>query len=74
MKIFVKQLVKVGDIFEQCKVVRVDKGSGLLLEVPTVPVPTPTYVNVSSLILLLLYVDILSVNLTLSSLIFENFR
>ncbi|XP_057768681.1 rRNA biogenesis protein RRP5 isoform X2 [Salvia miltiorrhiza] len=40
-------LVKVGDIFEQCKVVRVDKGSGLLLEVPTVPVPTPTYVNVT---------------------------
>ncbi|KAH6781199.1 RIBOSOMAL RNA PROCESSING 5 [Perilla frutescens var. hirtella] len=40
-------LVKIGDIFEQCKVVRVDKGSGLLLDVPTVPVPTPTYVNLS---------------------------
>ncbi|KAL1554555.1 rRNA biogenesis protein RRP5 [Salvia divinorum] len=40
-------LVKVGDIFEQCKVVRVDKGSGLLLEVPTEPFPTPTYVNVN---------------------------
>ena len=42
------QLVKVGDIFEHCKVVRVDKGSGLLLEVPTEPFPTPAYVNVSS--------------------------
>ncbi|XP_041997837.1 rRNA biogenesis protein RRP5-like isoform X2 [Salvia splendens] len=40
-------LVKVGDIFEQCKVVRVDKGSGLLLEVPTEPFPTPAYVNVN---------------------------
>lgn len=56
------QLVKIGDIFEQCKVVRIDKGSGLLLEVPTIPVPTPTYVNVSSVILLVLCVVILYVN------------
>ncbi|KAL6571985.1 hypothetical protein OROMI_012943 [Orobanche minor] len=42
-------LVKIADIFEQCKVVRIDKGSGLLLEVPTVPVPTPTYVNVTDI-------------------------
>lgn len=56
-----EQLVKIGDIFEQCKVVRIDKGSGLLLEVPTVPVPTPTYVNVSSVILLALCVVILYV-------------
>ncbi|KAG8367979.1 hypothetical protein BUALT_Bualt16G0128900 [Buddleja alternifolia] len=40
-------LVKVGDIFDQSKVIRVDKGSGLLLEVPTLPVPTPAYVNVT---------------------------
>lgn len=40
-------LVKVGDIFDQSKVIRVDKGSGLLLETPTLPVPTPIYVNVT---------------------------
>ncbi|KAI3446386.1 hypothetical protein Pfo_003051 [Paulownia fortunei] len=40
-------LVKIGDIFDQSKVVRVDKGSGLLLEIPTLPVPTPAYVNVA---------------------------
>ncbi|GFP79860.1 protein rrp5 homolog [Phtheirospermum japonicum] len=38
-------LVKIGDIFDQSKVVRVDKGSGLLLEIPTLPTSTPTYVN-----------------------------
>ncbi|KAL3841171.1 hypothetical protein ACJIZ3_025762 [Penstemon smallii] len=38
-------LVKVGDIFDQSRVIRVDKGSGLLLEIPTFPVPTPAYVN-----------------------------
>ncbi|KAK1410921.1 hypothetical protein QVD17_37463 [Tagetes erecta] len=42
-------LVKVGDIFDDSKVVRVDRGSGLLLEIPSVPIPTPTYVNVSDL-------------------------
>ncbi|KAL7134052.1 hypothetical protein ABFS83_11G001300 [Erythranthe nasuta] len=42
-------LVKVGDIFDQSKVVRVDKGSGLLLQIPTLPVPTPAYVNVSDI-------------------------
>ncbi|KAL6540426.1 hypothetical protein OROMI_024309 [Orobanche minor] len=40
-------LVKVGDIFDQSKVVRVDKGSGLLLEIPTLPISTPAYVNVT---------------------------
>nr|GMD47877.1 rRNA biogenesis protein RRP5 isoform X1 [Ipomoea batatas] len=40
-------LVKVGDIFEQAKVIRVDKGLGLLLEIPSSPVPTPAYVYVS---------------------------
>lgn len=40
-------LVKIGDIFDQSKVIRVDKGSGLLLETPTLPVPTPIYVNVT---------------------------
>ncbi|KAL6563943.1 hypothetical protein OROHE_005183 [Orobanche hederae] len=40
-------LVKIGDIFDQSKVVRVDKGSGLLLEIPTLPIPTPAYVNVT---------------------------
>ncbi|KAL0346327.1 UNVERIFIED_CONTAM: rRNA biogenesis protein RRP5, partial [Sesamum radiatum] len=42
-------LVKIGDIFDQSKVVRVDKGSGLLLEIPTLPVPTPAYVNVADI-------------------------
>ncbi|KAL4578244.1 hypothetical protein LXL04_014364 [Taraxacum kok-saghyz] len=42
-------LVKVGDIFDDSKVVRVDRGSGLLLEIPSTPVPTPAYVNVSDL-------------------------
>lgn len=42
-------LVKIGDVFEECEVVRVDKGSGLLLKVPTVPDPTPTYVNVTDI-------------------------
>ncbi|KAK2985370.1 hypothetical protein RJ640_029327 [Escallonia rubra] len=40
-------LVKTGDIFDHSKVVRVDRGMGLLLEVPSLPIPTPAYVNVS---------------------------
>ncbi|XAR68636.1 hypothetical protein NMG60_11003830 [Bertholletia excelsa] len=40
-------LVQAGDIFDQSKVIRVDRGLGLLLEVPTSPVPTPAYVSVS---------------------------
>ncbi|KAF4369032.1 hypothetical protein F8388_013361 [Cannabis sativa] len=39
--------VKVGDIYEDLKVVRVDRGLGLLLEIPTSPVPTPAYVSIS---------------------------
>ncbi|KAJ9541321.1 hypothetical protein OSB04_027827, partial [Centaurea solstitialis] len=42
-------LVKIGDIFDDSKVVRVDRGSGLLLEIPTSPIPTPAYVSVSDL-------------------------
>ena len=42
------QLVKTGDIFDRAKVIRVDRGSGLLLEVPSSPFPTPAYVSVSS--------------------------
>uniref|UniRef100_A0A5B7AEH9 rRNA biogenesis protein RRP5 n=1 Tax=Davidia involucrata TaxID=16924 RepID=A0A5B7AEH9_DAVIN len=40
-------LVKTGDIFDHSKVIRVDRGLGLLLEVPSSPVPTPAYVNVA---------------------------
>ncbi|XP_060194089.1 rRNA biogenesis protein RRP5 isoform X2 [Lycium barbarum] len=40
-------LIKVGDIFDQSKVIRIDRGLGLLLEIPSSPVPTPAYVNVS---------------------------
>lgn len=60
------QLVRVGAIFDQSKVVRVDKGSGLLLQIPTTPVPTPAYVNVSSLMLLIMCFDILSINLNVN--------
>ncbi|XP_010317858.1 rRNA biogenesis protein RRP5 [Solanum lycopersicum] len=40
-------LIKVGDIFDQSKVIRIDRSLGLLLEIPSSPVPTPAYVNVS---------------------------
>ncbi|CAL5439115.1 unnamed protein product [Camellia sinensis] len=39
----IMQLVKTGDIFDHSKVIRVDRGFGLLLEVPTSPIPTPAY-------------------------------
>ncbi|KDP21906.1 hypothetical protein JCGZ_03044 [Jatropha curcas] len=39
--------VKVGDIYESAKVVRVDKGSGLLLEIPSTSVTTPAFVSIS---------------------------
>ncbi|CAK9145935.1 unnamed protein product [Ilex paraguariensis] len=39
-------LVRTGDIFDQSKVIRVDRGLGLLLEIPTSPIPTPAYVSV----------------------------
>lgn len=39
--------VKVGDIYDDSKVVRVDKGFGLLLEIPSTPVSTPAYVSIS---------------------------
>ncbi|CAN6577203.1 unnamed protein product [Malus baccata var. baccata] len=40
-------LVKIGDICDDSKVVRVDKGLGLLLEIPSTPVSTPAYVSIS---------------------------
>lgn len=39
--------VKIGDIYEAAKVVRVDRGLGLLLEIPSAPVSTPAYVSIS---------------------------
>ncbi|XWS66505.1 hypothetical protein CRYUN_Cryun05aG0205500 [Craigia yunnanensis] len=39
--------VKIGDIYDQSKVVRVDRGFGLLLDIPSKTVSTPAYVNVS---------------------------
>ncbi|WOG99939.1 hypothetical protein DCAR_0519295 [Daucus carota subsp. sativus] len=39
-------LVNAGDIFDNSKVIRIDRGLGLLLEVPSLPVPTPAYVRV----------------------------
>lgn len=38
-------LVKIGDIYDQSKVVRVDRGFGILLEIPSTPVSTPAYVG-----------------------------
>ena len=42
------QHVKIGDIYDDSKVVRVDRGSGLLLEVPSIPESTPAFVSVCS--------------------------
>ncbi|XP_057982836.1 rRNA biogenesis protein RRP5 [Malania oleifera] len=39
--------VKLGDICDHSKVVRVDGGLGLLLKIPTCPVSTPAYVTIS---------------------------
>ncbi|XP_042480100.1 rRNA biogenesis protein RRP5 isoform X1 [Macadamia integrifolia] len=38
--------VKIGDIYDGSRVVRVDKGLGLLLEIPSAPLPTPAYVGI----------------------------
>lgn len=40
-------LVKTGEIYERSKVIRVDKDWGLLLEIPSSPVPSPAYVTIS---------------------------
>ncbi|XP_019053357.1 PREDICTED: rRNA biogenesis protein RRP5 isoform X2 [Nelumbo nucifera] len=39
--------VKAGDIYDSSRVVRVDRGLGLLLEIPSIPVSTPAYVSIS---------------------------
>ncbi|XP_026418043.1 rRNA biogenesis protein RRP5-like isoform X1 [Papaver somniferum] len=39
--------VKTGDIYDGARVVRVDRGLGLLLEIPSTPIPTPAYVSIS---------------------------
>ncbi|KAI9122039.1 hypothetical protein K1719_006728 [Acacia pycnantha] len=41
--------VKIGDIYDDAKVVRVDKSLGLLLEVPSIPESTPAYVSISDI-------------------------
>ncbi|XP_061360719.1 rRNA biogenesis protein RRP5 isoform X2 [Gastrolobium bilobum] len=41
--------VKIGDIYDNSKVVRVDRGSGLLLEVPSIPESTPAFVSISDI-------------------------
>ncbi|KAK7268213.1 hypothetical protein RIF29_20906 [Crotalaria pallida] len=41
----VRPHVKIGDIYDDSKVVRVDKGSGLLLEVPSIPESTPAFIS-----------------------------
>lgn len=42
------QHVKIGDIYDDSKVVRVDRGLGLLLEIPSTQISTPAYVSVCS--------------------------
>ncbi|OMO51868.1 hypothetical protein CCACVL1_29542 [Corchorus capsularis] len=37
--------VNIGEIYDQSKVIRVDRGLGLLLDIPSKPVSTPAYVN-----------------------------
>ncbi|KAK9088291.1 hypothetical protein Scep_027373 [Stephania cephalantha] len=39
--------VKMGEIYENSRILRVDRGFGLLLEIPSAPVPTPGYVTIS---------------------------
>jgi ribosomal protein S1/tetratricopeptide (TPR) repeat protein len=39
--------VKLGEIFDEAQVVRVDRGFGFLVELPSKPVPTPGYVNLT---------------------------
>ncbi|MED6145261.1 hypothetical protein PIB30_023503 [Stylosanthes scabra] len=38
--------VNIGDIYDDSKVVRVDRGSGLLLEVPSIPESAPAFVSI----------------------------
>lgn len=38
--------MKSGDIFDTSRVVRIDRGLGILLELPSEPVPTPCFVGV----------------------------
>ncbi|KAF5188525.1 rRNA biogenesis protein RRP5 [Thalictrum thalictroides] len=38
--------VKTGEIYDRSRVVRVDRGMGLLLEIPSTPVSTPAYVSI----------------------------
>ncbi|XP_020258376.1 rRNA biogenesis protein RRP5 [Asparagus officinalis] len=38
--------VKTGDIYDNSRILRVDRGIGLLLEIPSSPKPTPAYVNI----------------------------
>lgn len=49
----VLQHVKIGDICENAKVVRVEKGSGLLLEIPSSPESSSAFVSVCDHYLLL---------------------
>uniref|UniRef100_A0A7N0TNV2 rRNA biogenesis protein RRP5 n=1 Tax=Kalanchoe fedtschenkoi TaxID=63787 RepID=A0A7N0TNV2_KALFE len=41
--------VKIGDIYDCAKVVRVDRGLGLLLEIPSAPTSVPAYVGIHDL-------------------------
>ncbi|KAG9456393.1 hypothetical protein H6P81_000901 [Aristolochia fimbriata] len=38
--------VKTGEIFDTARVVRVDRGFGLLVEIPSYPLPTPGYIGI----------------------------
>lgn len=44
--LFFMQHVKTGDIFDNARIIRVDRGFGLLLELPSIPEVSPAYVSV----------------------------
>ncbi|KAG1347685.1 putative rRNA biogenesis protein RRP5 [Cocos nucifera] len=40
-------IVRTGEIYDNSRILRVDRGIGLLLEVPSFPIPSPAYVSIS---------------------------
>ncbi|XP_078180965.1 RIBOSOMAL RNA PROCESSING 5 isoform X4 [Carex rostrata] len=41
--------IKIGEIYDESRVVRVDKGIGLLVEIPSSPAPSPAYINMNEI-------------------------
>ncbi|XP_010934562.1 rRNA biogenesis protein RRP5 isoform X2 [Elaeis guineensis] len=40
-------IVRTGEIYDNSRILRVDRGIGLLLEVPSSPIPSPAFVSIS---------------------------